>query len=103
LNAQYRIDYAPRRFDNVVAREERGIAANRIAQQPLVRRFFSGEDMARYQLHGVACHFLAGPLDPRSRGDYDVGAQAKAKVVRLRRVDLIKDRHRWAFQVDDDL
>src|SRR5207253_9228841 len=55
------------------------------------------------QLHGVAHHFLAGSLDPGSRGDYDLGAQAKAKVVRLRRVDLIEDRHGRALQIDDDL
>ena len=100
---QYRIDHAPRGLDAVVAGEKRCVAADRVAQQPLVRRFFAGEGMTGDQLDGVAHHFLARPLDPRPCGDHDLRAQAKAEVVRLRRCDLIEDRHRRALQIDDDL
>ena len=55
------------------------------------------------QLHGVADHFLTRSLDPRPCGDHDLRAQTKTKVVRLRRVDFVEDRHGRAFQIDDDL
>src|SRR6266540_188120 len=79
--AEYRVDHAPRRLDNVVAGEERGVAANGITQQPLVGRFLAGNDMSGDELHGVSHHVLARPLDPCPCRDHHLGAQTKTKVV----------------------
>src|SRR5680860_303552 len=55
---EHRVDYPPRRFDAVVAREQRGVAAQRIAQQALIRQFSAARLMASDQLHRLAAHFL---------------------------------------------
>src|SRR6266542_5279633 len=59
--AEDRVDDAPLRLDGVLAGEERRVAGDGIAEEPLVRRHLLGGLLDGQQLDRRAHHGLAGP------------------------------------------
>ncbi len=91
--AEDRLDDGPRRFDAVLAREERRVAGHGIAEQPLVGVHVVAAGLVDdLELGRLGAHLLAGPLDPRADGDRHVGAQPEAHVVGLVRTQLAQRR-----------
>ena len=62
-----RIDHGPGRFDRVFAGEERAVAGHGIAEEALVRGFFSRLFFDHVKLFLVAHELLAGGLHTRGQ------------------------------------
>src|SRR5579859_1802229 len=84
--AQHQINHSPGRLDRILAREERCVAVERIAEQPLIRLHLAAVVVARHQLDMLTYHRFTWYFGPRANRKHDIRAEAKAEVVRLRRL-----------------
>ena len=101
--SENRIDDAPCGLHGLVTREQRRVAAQCGAEQPLVRRFLALQLVPCNELHRLAAHLVACRLHPDAGGNQHFGAQPEAEIIRLRRRGVVEDRQRRFLQVDDDL
>src|SRR5579862_1280213 len=79
--AYHRIDDSPLRLDRVLSRKERRIAAQGVAEQPLIRRHLVLALVLGDELDILADHSLARALDAKAERDHDVGRKPQAKMI----------------------
>ncbi len=102
VGAQHRIDDAPRLLDIILAREERLVAAHRVAQHAFVGIHLAGTRMAARDHFGGQAHALVrGGQYVDADRDRDVWADAKPHVVGVLVRQTIDGRR--LPQVDDHL
>src|SRR3954451_3907563 len=82
LEMEHGIDDAPLLLDRVLAREEARVAAQRVAEQPLVGQREARLAFRREQLDLAADPRLARALDVHAEGERgDAGADAEAEIL----------------------
>src|SRR6476646_5880213 len=80
---QNRIDNAPSGFHAVFTNEQGRIASDGIAEQALVWRHLIRRGLSYDEFHTLADHRFTGHLGSCAQRDGYIGAEAKAKVIRL--------------------
>src|SRR6185437_14124487 len=73
----------PRSFYAIFTHEQGRVTSDGIAEQTLVWRHLISGGLSYDEFHTVANHRFSGHLGPRTQGDGYIGAETKAKVVRL--------------------
>src|ERR1051325_10921470 len=86
-----RLHDAPSCLDAVIAREERPVPEQRIAEQALVRLHCAGGIVACDELDLPAHHRLPGRLDAPTGRDEHVRTEPETKIVRRTRLEVIED------------
>src|SRR3569623_1105262 len=102
-----RIDDGPGGLDDVLAREQGGVARHRVAQQALVGVHAALLALLGLlgdgQLDGAAVHAFASGLGARLHRDRHLGAEAEAHRVPLLGLLLAEHDGRGVLELDDDL
>jgi len=100
---KHRVNDTPGGLNRVLAREERGIAVDGVAQESLIRPHPVRRLVVGDQLDALPHHEFPRLLGLGTQRDHYLGAEAEAIIVGESRVEFVQHRARRALEPDQHL
>src|SRR2546422_165893 len=101
--SQDRIYCFPLCLDRIFTYKECRVTFHGISKEALIGLHLVAGVVVCYEFHFFAAHFLTRYLRSSSKRDQNVGVEAKADKIGMRRFNLSKHRLRWALKLNQYL